>query len=451
MIGYLDIPSGISGDMFLGCLVDAGWPIEALRQTLRQLKVPSDEWTVESSVVMKGPMRATFVDVRVAPGQHHRGLSTITDIIQNADLPEQVQRQAVAVFTRLAQAEAKVHGTTVEAIHFHEVGAMDAIVDIVGTCAGLTALGIERLYCSALPMGSGWAQTDHGQIPLPAPATLELLAAAGAPTRPAPGPGEWVTPTGAALVAELASFVQPIITVKRIGTGAGQRDCAWPNVARLWVGQATPVDGDSHSSTGLLQIDTNIDDMNPQLFAAVSEALFAAGARDVWLTPIQMKKNRPAVVLSALTDAAREAALADIILRQTTTLGLRVHPVHRHEARRELRQVDTDHGQVTLKLKFINDELVGAMPEFDDVQRLAREVGLDVKRVYDAAIIAANRLVSENAPALILQAPAPVAAAHSHDHSHSHDHGHSHDHAHDHRHDHGHKHDHNHGKKPRGK
>ncbi len=438
MIGYLDIPSGISGDMFLGCLVDAGWPVEALRKTLEQLKLPASEWSVEAKVVMKGPMRATLVDVRVAEGHHHRGLAVISGIINAADLPSRVKQRATAVFTRLAQAEARVHGTTVEAIHFHEVGAMDAIVDIVGACAGLEALGIERLYCSALPMGQGWAQTDHGQIPLPAPATLEMLAAAKAPTRPAPGPGEWVTPTGAALVGELASFMQPNITVTRIGTGAGQRNCDWPNVARLWVGEATPADATGGTGGGgLAQIDTNIDDMNPQLFAVVSDALFAAGARDVWLTPVQMKKGRPAVVLSVLCDAAREAALADIMLRQTTTLGVRSHRVQRHEARREFRKVDTTFGAVTMKLKFVGEALCGVMPEFEDVRRLAQESKAEVKAVYDAALAAGQRLM-DDAARWTPPVESPVPPAHDHDHSHTHDHGHSHDHGHGHDHKHGH-------------
>ncbi|MEX0774317.1 MAG: nickel pincer cofactor biosynthesis protein LarC [Phycisphaeraceae bacterium] len=434
MIAYLDIPSGISGDMFLGCLVDAGWPIDALRDTLRRLALPTDQWSVEQRSVMKGPLHATLVDVRAKEGHHHRHLSDICRIIEAADLPLEVSTRAIATFTRLADAEAKVHGATREKIHFHEVGAVDAIIDIVGTCAGVAALGIDRLYCGAVPLGQGWAQTAHGRIPLPAPATLELLSSVHAPTTPAPGPGELVTPTGAALLAELATFTQPALALERIGIGAGQRDTDWPNVARLWLGQPIGTGSDGRAPAApYVQIDTNIDDMNPQLYAAVTDRLLAAGARDVWLTPVQMKKGRPAVTLSVLCDAVREAALSALILRETTTLGVRVHPVHRHEARRETRHLATPWGQVHVKLKWLDDQIAGAMPEYDDCRKLAEQAGVAVRQVYDVALAAAQQLVSQQRSA----APATELLAHvePHEHSHDHDHDHPHDHPHPHDHD----------------
>jgi len=410
-IAYLDTPSGISGDIFLGCLLDAGWPLERLQAVVEALRLPPGSWRVDAQPVMKGPLQATLAVVEVEEGDAHRHLSDVTAIIRAGDLPTVVQKRAIGVFTRLAEAEAKVHGTTVEQIHFHEVGALDAIVDIVGVCAGLYELGIERLHASPLPLGHGWAQTMHGRIPLPAPATLELLAAAGVPTVPAPGPGELVTPTGAALLAELADFSQPRMTLQRIGYGAGRKKFAWPNVARLWIGEGValgsrretktheeekkeypPESAQSASSAfhSLVVIETNIDDMNPELYEPVRERLFGAGALDVWTTAIGMKKGRPGTLLSVLGAAEKESALARIVLRETTTLGVRVYPVTRHIAEREFWTVETVYGPVQVKVKILDGEAVGAKPEFDDCKRLADAAGVPVRMVYEAALAAAQ-------------------------------------------------------------
>lgn len=407
MIGYLDLPSGISGDMFLGCLVDAGWTIDQLRSTLAKLKLPADDWSVDAKQVMKGPLRATLVDVRVTEGhthshghdhQHdhdhhhhhaHRNLHDVRAIIEASNLPAVVKQGSVAVFTRLANAEAKVHGTTVEHIHFHEVGALDAIVDIVGSVAGVHELGISRLYASALPMGGGWTNSEHGTIPLPAPATLELLAAAGAPTCQAPGDGELVTPTGAALVCELARFEKPPMQLQKVASGAGQRDTAWPNVARLWLGAEAHATAPA-ATDQVVQIETNIDDMNPQFYGPLMEKLLGAGALDVWMVPVQMKKNRPGVMLAVLAHQSAESKIADIILRDTTTLGVRVHVVEKHGAAREMREVVTAFGVVPIKLKKWAGHTIGAMPEYEDCRRLADVKDLPVRVVYDAALAAAH-------------------------------------------------------------
>ncbi|HSN77340.1 MAG TPA: nickel pincer cofactor biosynthesis protein LarC [Anaerolineae bacterium] len=378
MIAYLDLPAGLSGDMFLGCLVDAGWSIEALRATLDALGLPAGSWDVRAEQVRRGPLRATLVHVDVAETTQHRHLSDIRAIIERSSLAPSVQAHAIATFARLAMAEAHVHGEPVEQVHFHEVGALDSIVDIVGAAAGLHSLGIEQLYASGAPLGSGWVQSAHGQIPLPAPATLELLTAAQAPTRPAPGPGELVTPTGAALLAQFARFEQPEMRLARIGIGAGQRDPAWPNVARLMVGEPL-------AAGPMVEIATNIDDMNPELYGAVTQRLFAAGARDVWLTPVQMKKGRPGIVLSLIAPAALESTLSDLLLRETTTLGVRVHAIRRHEAGREQRTVDTRYGPVQVKLKLIDGAVWGVMPEYDDCLRVAEVAGIPVRLVYDEA------------------------------------------------------------------
>lgn len=381
MIGYVDAASGASGDMFLSCLVDAGWPIEQLQGVIDRLKL-TEACQVSAERVMRGPVQATHVDVHTPHSHQHRHLHHIRDIITAAELPQMVKDRSIAVFTRLANAEAKVHGTAPEKIHFHEVGALDAIIDIVGTVAGLAALNIEKLYASPLPLGSGWTTSEHGQIPIPAPATLELLAAAGAPVRPSPGPGELLTPTGAAILAELAAFRQPPMRLTRIATGAGTRNTPWPNILRLWLAET-----DGHGP--LVEIQTNIDNMNPELYAPVMDRLLAAGALDVWLTPVQMKKNRPGVVMSVLAPVAAEAAMADLMLRQTTTLGVRVHPVHRHEAGRQWQTTQTPFGEVRLKLKIVDGQAISAAPEYEDCRVLAEAKNVAVKDVYDAAVAAA--------------------------------------------------------------
>lgn len=387
MIGYLDLPSGISGDMFLGCLVDGGWSVVALQETIAQLRLPAERWCITEQPVMRGPLRATLVNVQTTVGDAHRHLADIEQIIEASSLSNRVKAKALAVFTRLAEAEAAVHGSTIDEVHFHEVGALDAIIDIVGVCAGLDALGVDRLYASGAPLGEGWTNSAHGRIPLPAPATLALLTAANAPTRPAPGPGELVTPTGAALLAELATFHQPRMQLQRIGLGAGQKEFAWPNIARLWLGE--PLD-----SGQLVELEANIDDMNPEFYEAVRARLFAAGALDVWTTPIGMKKGRPGVLFSVLAPSAKEGQLAEIILRETTSLGVRVHYVHRHEARRDFIMVETVYGPVSIKRKWVYNELVGAKPEYEDCLRLAEQHGVPVRIVHESAIAATRTLSS---------------------------------------------------------
>ncbi len=387
MIAFLDAPSGISGDMFLGCLIDAGWPLSELHAVVERHGLARKRaGRITQTEVMRGPLRATLVDVEAHEGHVHRHLSDIRAIINETSLSATVKANAIAVFTRLAEAEAAVHGMAVESVHFHEVGAIDAIIDIVGVCAGIEALGIEQLYAGALPLGPGWTQSAHGRIPLPAPATLNLLAAANAPTRPAPGPGELVTPTGAALICELADFSQPPMRLEKIAIGAGQKEFEWPNIARLWLGEPeTALRRPTTRPTDkrLVQIETNIDDMNPEFYGHVVDKLFAAGALDVWTTPIQMKKQRPGTLLAVLARAEDEEALADLILRETTTLGVRVHTVHRHEARREQRTIETEWGPVRVKLKFLDEELIGIKPEHDDCRQLATENQIPLQTVYE--------------------------------------------------------------------
>lgn len=377
-IAYADCFSGISGDMFLAALLDAGLPFDVLKDGIEQLNLP-EKVELRLTETRKGALRAANLEVIAPRSHHHRQLSDILEILANSHLSETAKQTTARIFTLLAGAEAQVHGEPVEHVHFHEIGALDSIADVTGVVIGLEALGIERLYASPLPYGSGTIPGEHGLLPLPAPATLELLRLAQAPLTPSSAQVELVTPTGAAILGALATFERPALTITAVGIGAGKRELPWPNVMRLIVGEA-PANGVSE----MVQMETNLDDMNPQFYGYIMEKLFAAGARDVFLTPIQMKKNRPGILLGIIANRQDEAALADLLLRETTTLGLRVQPIQRYEAQRAFRQVETRYGALTVKQKLINGKVIQTMPEYDDCLRLARENGVSLAEIYAA-------------------------------------------------------------------
>ncbi len=377
-IAYLDCFSGISGDMLLGALVDAGLPVEQLREELRAL--PLSGYRLEAAKTQRGWLAATKVTVELAEAaQPHRRLPDIVALIESSGLPASDKARAVAIFSRLAQAEATVHGVDADAIEFHEVGAVDAIVDIAGAVIGLRLLEIEQLYCSPLPVGGGWARGSHGRLPVPAPGTLALLADAGAPLSGGPDIDmELVTPTGAAIVTTLARFERPAMIVRGVGYGAGARELDdRPNALRLWLGEAPP----EHAGKMVL-IETNIDDMTPELFGYAQERLFAAGAVDVWFTAVQMKKNRPGVLLSVICAVEREAAITDVLLRETSTLGVRVREVARHEAQREAFEFESSLGPAAVKVKRLPGRPPVAAPEYEACARIARARGLPLMDVY---------------------------------------------------------------------
>jgi uncharacterized protein (TIGR00299 family) protein len=378
-IAYADCFSGISGDMFLAALLDAGLPLDVLQDGIEALHLP-EKVELRLGETRKGALRAADLEVIVPHSHVHRHLSDILGILDGSGLPDPVKQTAGRVFRLLAEAEARVHGEPVEHVHFHEVGALDSIVDVTGAVLGLQALGIERLYASPLPYGAGTVHSDHGLLPLPAPATLEVLRLAKAPLTPSPAEVELVTPTGAALLAALATFERPILTITGTGIGAGKRDLPWPNVMRLIVGETS-----ENGPSEMIQLETNIDDMNPQFYGYLMEKLFAAGARDVFLTPIQMKKNRPATLLGVIACRCDEAALAELILRETTTLGLRVQPIGRYEAQREFRQIETEYGTLTVKLKLLDGQVIQSVPEYDECVRLAGEKGVSLAQIYQSA------------------------------------------------------------------
>ncbi|MGQ9518608.1 MAG: nickel pincer cofactor biosynthesis protein LarC [Candidatus Fervidibacter sp.] len=382
---FLDCFAGISGDMMLGALIDAGAPVNDLLVGLRSL--PISGWDLKVERVRKGIIAATSITVIANEHRHHeRHFPEIKELIASSDLPEPVKAKSITVFQLLAEAEAKVHGISVNEVHFHEVGAVDSIVDIVGSVYGLHLLGVESVFASAVPFTRGRVKTAHGELPVPAPATLELLG--GIPTHPLDINAELVTPTGAALLKGLAeSFgLPPPFTPQRIGYGAGKQDLPFPNILRVVIGEMSselPLERER-----LVVVETNLDDMTGELAGYTMERLLEAGARDVWITPAQMKKNRPAIVLSVLCDKASLSTVMQILLRETTTLGVRVQEVERFCLHREIKEVSTPYGKVKVKLALWGNEIVNIAPEFEDCRRLATQHKVPLKEIMTAAIAA---------------------------------------------------------------
>jgi len=382
-LAYFDCFSGISGDMTLGALVDAGVSLDHLREQLRGLDVPG--WEISSEKVWKNGMSSTYVKVKTDDQSKHRSLSAILDILQKSKLSPRVREQAAAIFRKLGEAEAAVHDVPIEKVHFHEVGALDAIVDIVGACIGFESLGIEQFSCSPLNVGGGTAKMAHGVLPVPAPATAKLLQ--GKPTYSNGVQKELVTPTGAAIVATLcASFgPQPPMSVSAIGYGAGTADLeGQPNVVRIMIGESaenTVAGFDEEISV----IEVNLDDMNPQIYGYFQEKALAAGALDVYTTPVQMKKNRPGMLLTLLCRPHDTAALMDLVFAETTTFGARTYRAQRRALPRELVSVHTQFGDVRVKISRVNGHIRHAAPEFEDCKKLAEEKNVPLHQVMDEA------------------------------------------------------------------
>jgi pyridinium-3,5-bisthiocarboxylic acid mononucleotide nickel chelatase len=370
--------------MTLGALLDAGVSAEQLRSELQGLNVPGWELTTEN--VWKNGMAATYAKVRSEDTQTHRSLTTILDIIEKSALAPNVKDRAAAIFKKLGEAEASVHDVPLEKIHFHEVGAVDAIVDIVGACIGFAALGIESFACSALNVGGGTAKMAHGVLPVPAPATARLLL--GKPTYSNGVQKELVTPTGAAIVATLcASFgPQPPMTVTAIGYGAGTADLeGQPNVLRLMVGEAAEKRVAAESET-IRVLEANLDDMNPQIYGYFLEKALATGALDVFATPVQMKKNRPGMLVTVLCKPEDEAKFHEMLFAETTTLGVRTYTAERRVLARQWETVHTSFGEVRIKVARLNGHISQASPEFEDCRKLAAAKNVPLQRVMEAAL-----------------------------------------------------------------
>jgi pyridinium-3,5-bisthiocarboxylic acid mononucleotide nickel chelatase len=383
-VAYFDCFSGISGDMTLGALVDAGVPLGLLRSELNGLSLPG--WELAAEKVWKNGMAATYVKVRAEDTTTHRSLTTILEILQKSKLSELVKDRAASIFRKLGEAEAAVHDVPPEKIHFHEVGAVDAMIDIVGTCIGFQALGIERFACSPLNVGGGTAKMSHGVLPVPAPATARLLL--GKPTYSNGVQKELVTPTGAAIVATLCDAFgpQPPMSVSAIGYGAGTADLeGQPNVLRLMIGEAAEKSVVGHEET-IRVLEANLDDMNPQIYGYFLDKALAAGALDVFSTPVQMKKNRPGMLVTVLCKLQDTEPLTKLLFEETTTLGVRSYTAERRVLPRESVKVATQFGEVRVKVARANGRIQHAAPEFDDCRKLAEEKNVPLHRVMDEAM-----------------------------------------------------------------
>ena len=364
--------------MILGALLDAGLPFDALRTEVEKLALPPAAFEIRAERVQRAGFAATKLDVIVKEPPRHRSLAEVLEVVRRSKLPEKDRGRIEAVFRALGEVEARVHGSSVEEVELHEVGAVDALVDVTGAVAGLRLLDVQDVYVSPLPLGRGEGKGSHGVLPLPAPATLELVARAGAPIVEGEGPrGELVTPTGAALLTTLGRFQRPAMRIDKVGYGAGGRDPEdRPNVLRVWLGESEP------AGKRMRLIETNIDDMAAELLAYTQERLLAQGAADVWFTPIQMKKNRPAVMLSVLCHEALESEMVALLLRETSTLGVRVRDVSRYEAERDVFEFESSLGPAAVKVKRLPGEAPRVAPEYEVCRRIAQEKSLPLAEVY---------------------------------------------------------------------
>ena len=396
-IAYLDILTGISGDMTLGALIDAGVDANQLQEELKGLLVSG--WQLTAEKVSKAGIQATKATVSLNEHhqghRHHRDYVELVEIIQSADLPAEVAEQSLAVLRTVAQAEATVHGVAVEKVHFHELAGVDTLIDIVGSVIGFRLLGVERIYSSALPVSHGYVDTAHGRLPVPPPAVTEMLK--GVPTFPVDIEAETVTPTGAALAISLAEQIGifPPMIVESIGYGAGTMDFPnRPNILRLWVGKPSGVQHKAEDSRlvvdEVVTIEANIDDMTPELQPVVVEKLLEQGALDAWLTPIQMKKGRLAVKVSALAPVQKTEALVEVILTETTSFGVRVSRSQRRCLLRQTVMVTTPYGELPVKVGKIGRQVVTVAPEYEDCRQAARRHNVPLKVVYSAATAAAQ-------------------------------------------------------------
>lgn len=399
-LAYLECPTGIAGDMCLGALVDVGVPLEYLIEKLRKLGI-EPEYNLHAKSVHRNGQLATKVHVDLLAEHHHHGrhLPEISQLITKAELPPRAEAWSLAVFRQLAEAEGKVHGVPPEQVHFHEVGAVDAIVDIVGTCLGLDWLGIDQIYCSALPTGGGTIWAAHGQMAVPVPAVLKLWEMRSCPVYSNGIDRELVTPTGAAIATTLATDFgsPPAMSLQRVGWGAGSRDLPIPNVLRLWLGEDRSQGSESISAGDtspyletIALLETQIDDLSPQAIGYVFEALFAAGAVDVFTQSIGMKKSRPGILLTIICHPEQLPSCEAVLFRETTTLGIRRSIQQRTILQREIQQVETEYGGVRVKIAWIGKkkerEITNVQPEYEDCVQLAKQYNLSWREIHRVAL-----------------------------------------------------------------
>lgn len=376
---YFDCFAGIAGDMTVAALLDLGVPMEVVTDAVASLSLPRSSYSLSAEKTSRKGMAAIKFDVLVEEHQPHRHYADIAAMIENSVLSPGVKEMSQRIFYRLAEAEAKVHGTEIGHVHFHEVGAVDSIADIVGTAAALDYLSVDEIHVSPLPLGNGFIETAHGRLPVPAPATAELLR--GMPVHGEGGPGERVTPTGAAIVAALAKRFgrAPAMTVEGIGCGAGTKDFPdVPNILRVIMGRNEA----DLSRDEIYVLETHIDDMNPEILGYAMERLFAAGALDVTYSPMQMKKNRPATKLTIVASREMLDDLASLVLHETTAIGVRYYPAQRVKLLREVEERETSFGRIPVKVLRDGERIVRVTPEFDACRRIAGELGMPLLEVY---------------------------------------------------------------------
>ena len=386
---YFDCFAGASGNMILAALLGLGVDLAQLRSQLDKLGLPDISIKVET--VDRSGISAIHIEVTAPDQKNHRHLSDIVSIIESSGLTQSVKERSIAIFTRLADAEGIVHGISRDKVHFHEVGAIDAIVDIVGACICFDLLKIERFVCSKIHVGSGFVEMEHGRFPVPPPAVAELLR--NAPIYSTDLEGELITPTGAAIISALSEEYGPLPMMQLQSTsyGAGSRTYEkFPNVLRVMMGETEPVSETRSDIDDLLLIETNVDDISPQVLSYVMERAFSLGVLDCWFTPIQMKKNRPATMISVLCSKEQRELLSDLLYSETTTLGLRIRVIQRECLARKIRSVSTKFGNVDVKVAHYKGKVVNAMPEFEQVKKIAIETGLPLKDVQTEVLNAFN-------------------------------------------------------------
>jgi len=383
-IAYFDCFSGASGDMILAALIDAGLSPRLLRQELKKLHLSKVRLTVRR--VLKGGISATRVVVEGNEKRSHRNLKEMVRIIDRSGLDAEVKSLSKRIFGKIASTEAGIHRTPAEEVHFHEVGGLDSIVDICGAVWGLRRMGIEKIHVSKVNVGAGFVNCEHGVLPVPAPAALALMN--GKPIYSTGVEKELLTPTGAALLStlgtEFGSF--PVMRVEKIGYGAGRDDLPHPNVLRLMIGTAEEMRGEEK----VMVVETNIDDMNPQFYDYIMERLLKMGTKEVFLTPVLMKKGRPATLLTVICSSEKLPAVTQFLLKETTTIGLRWHEDDRVKAEREIVSLKTKHGNIRFKIARWNGEVINVSPEYEDCKRKALEKGIPLKDVFEEARKAAR-------------------------------------------------------------
>lgn len=380
-VAYFDCFSGISGNMILGALIDLGLDIEELRAELSNL--PLQGYQLEARRVAKQGISAIYVDV-VAHGdeaEKGRKLKDILNLIDQSEINEEVKGLSKQIFVRLGEAEAKIHNQDLTSVHFQEIGAIDTLIDILGSLIGLKLLGIERVSCSPLNVGKGLVRCSHGLLPIPAPITAELLK--GLPVYATDVEGELTTPTGAAIITSIATHFgdMPSLRIQKVGYGAGKMDLAIPNLLRVFVGEAMEQAKD-YTTEGVTVLETNIDDMNPQFYDHIMESLLQAGALDVFLTPVQMKKNRPGTLLSVITPKGQVEELLNILFKESTTLGVRVSETRRLSLPRSFHVIKTKFGEIRVKVAHRGNSIIKMAPEYEDCKKAAKDYQVPLSQVY---------------------------------------------------------------------